>query len=338
MAVKQKTSQLAFDYGEAGEALPVRSEGRKAISAPSRMETLAQGLMEAIVASANMRRALKGVRANKGSAGVDGMSVDELCPYLLENWPNIRASLLDGSYRPQPVRRVEIPKPDGGVRQLGIPTALDRLIQQAIHQILEPIYDPTFSPSSYGFRPGRSAHQALIAARKHVSSGKRWVVDVDLEKFFDRVNHDVLMSRLARKIEDKRLLKLIRRYLEAGVLANGVVMERFEGTPQGGPLSPLLANILLDEFDKEMERRGHMFCRYADDCNIWKQWKTYSNRLYHLRRAGVGPWLAYGIVSGKHGPWNVSGSPALTRAIPDKYLADSGLKSLLDRYLVLTSA
>ena len=415
--------------------------------------------MEAVVEANNMRRALKRVKSNKGSAGIDGMSVAELTAYLMLHWRAIRASLLEGKYSPAPVRRVDIPKPGGGMRQLGIPTVLDRLIQQAIHQILEPLYDPGFSESSYGFRPNRSAHQALKTARKHVASGKRWVVDLDLEKFFDRVNHDILMSRLAKRIGDKRLLKLIRRYLEAGILTDGVVISRVEGTPQGGPLSPLLANILLDDFDKELEKRGHTFCRYADDCNIyvasrraaervmasivtfletklklkvnraksavarpnerkflgmrivggnkayislapksllrlkttirritkrnrgislaqllrelnqstmgwvnyfalarinsfcrvldswirrrlrcfiWKQWKTWANRVSHLRKA-VGPWLAYGMASGKHGPWNAAGSPALCRAIPNHYLVEQGYKSLSERYLALAS-
>lgn len=343
---------------------------------------------------------------------------------------------------------------------MGIPTVIDRLIQQAMLQVLDPLYDPTFSPSSYGFRPGRSAHQAIRAAREHVESGKGWVVDLDLEKFFDRVNHDILMNRLSRRIGDKRMLKLIRAYLTAGVMVNGVVMDREEGTPQGGPLSPLLANILLDEFDKELEKRGHAFCRYADDCNIyvgseragervmeslvqflgkklrlkvnrgksavarprerkflglrivkgkevmvsiapksiarfkkrvreitkrnrgislarmlgelnryttgwvnyfgiarardimskldswirrrlrcfiWKQWKNWSTRVHHLRRAGVGPWLAYGIASGKHGPWNVAGSPAMTKAAPNEYLKRQGYKSLYERYMALAS-
>lgn len=267
----QNTRQLAFDWGEAGEAQLDPSGGRSASSAPDRQGTLAQSLMEAVVDAANMRRALKRVRANKGSPGIDGMTVQQLPAYLATAWPRLKQELLAGTYRPQPVRRVEIPKRDGGVRQLGIPTVVDRLIQQALLQILDRLYDPTFSPHSYGFRPGKNAHHALEAAREHVASGEEWVVDLDLEKFFDRVNHDLLMGRLARRIGDKRLLRVIRRYLEAGVLLNGVVMERAEGTPQGGPLSPLLANILLDELDRELERRGHRFCRYADDCNIYVQ-------------------------------------------------------------------
>jgi len=225
--------------------------------------------MEAIVSNANMRRALKRVRANKGSPGVDGMTVDALKVHLKQAWPAIKAALLEGRYLPQPIRRAEIPKPDGDMRQLGIPTALDRLIQQAVLQFLNQIFDPTFSPSSYGFRTGKSAHQALASAREHVVAGYNWVVDMDLEKFFDRVNHDLLMGRLAKRITDERVLVLIHRYLKAGILADGVVMTRYEGTPQGGPLSPLLANILLDDLDKVLERRGLRFCRYADDCNIY---------------------------------------------------------------------
>jgi RNA-directed DNA polymerase len=269
--MRQNTRQLAFDWGEAGEAQPDPSEGSSPPPAPDRVGTLAQGLMEAVVDAANMRRALKRVRANKGAPGVDGMTVHQLPAFLSTEWTRLKQELLDGAYRPQPVKRVEIPKPDGGVRQLGIPTAVDRLIQQAILQVLDRLYDPTFSPHSYGFRPGKSAHQALEQAREYVAEGKGWVVDLDLEKFFDRVNHDLLMGRLAKRIGDLRMLRLIRRYLEAGVMVNGVVMEREEGTPQGGPLSPLLANILLDEVDQELTRRGHCFCRYADDCNIYVQ-------------------------------------------------------------------
>jgi len=227
-------------------------------------------LMEAVVERKNMIAALRRVESNKGSPGIDNMSVDELRPYLEKHWQRIKEELLDGRYQPQPVLEVEIPKPGGnGMRKLGIPTVLDRLIQQALHQVLTPIFDPTFSESSYGFRPGRSAHDAVRRAHALVKKGRRWVVDIDLEKFFDRVNHDILMSRVARKVKDKRVLRLIRRYLQVGVMSEGLVSIRIEGTPQGGPLSPLLSNILLDDFDKELERRGHVFSRYADDCNIY---------------------------------------------------------------------
>ena len=226
-------------------------------------------LMEAVVERSNARAALKRVRQNKGSPGSDGMTVEELPKHLAEHWEDLRAQLLAGTYQPRPVRRQPIPKRGGGVRELGIPCALDRFIQQAILQVLQPRFDPTFSEHSYGFRPGRRAHDAVRAAQRYIQEGRRWVVDVDLEKFFDRVNHDVLMGRLAKRIGDVRLLGLIRRYLEAGIMADGMVMERHEGTPQGGPLSPLLANVLLDEVDQELERRGHAFCRYADDCNVY---------------------------------------------------------------------
>ena len=226
-------------------------------------------LMERVVERGNVKAALKRVKQNKGSPGVDGMTVDELHPWLVENWEAVRAKLLDGNFQPTPVREQEIPKSDGGVRKLGIPTVLDRLVQQAILQVLQPMFDPTFSEHSHGFRPGRSAHDAVCEAQQYIQSGCRVVVDVDLEKFFDRVNHDVLMGKLEKRIGDKRMLGLIRRYLEAGVMANGVVMQRHEGTPQGGPLSPLLANVLLDEVDKELEKRGLAFVRYADDLNIY---------------------------------------------------------------------
>ena len=217
----------------------------------------------------NLNRAYRRVKTNRGSPGVDGMTVGELRVWLVAQREEFIASLLDGSYRPREVRGVEIPKPAGRVRQLGIPTVVDRLVQQAILQVLDPMLDPTFSESSYGFRPGRSAHQALLKASEYVAEGHTIVVDMDLEKFFDRVNHDVLMGRLARRIDDKRLLRIIRRFLEAGIMRQGVVVKRSEGTPQGGPLSPLLANLLLDEVDKELERRGHRFCRYADDLNVY---------------------------------------------------------------------
>lgn len=226
-------------------------------------------LMERIVSRENMMAALHRVVSNKGAAGIDKMSVEALKPYLVKHWPRIREDLLAGRYEPAAVRGVEIPKPGGGKRLLGIPTVLDRLIQQAMHQVLMPIFDPDFSNSSYGFRPERSAHDAVLAARSHVAAGHRVVVDLDLEKFFDRVNHDVLMARVARKVADKRVLRLIRRYLQAGLMLGGTATARSEGTPQGGPLSPLLSNVLLDELDKELERRGHRFCRYADDCDVY---------------------------------------------------------------------
>ena len=225
--------------------------------------------MEEVVERSNVRAALKRVRQNKGSPGIDGMTVDELPRHLAENWEGLRAELLAGTYRPQPVKRQPIPKSGGGVRELGIPCVLDRFIQQAILQVLQPRFDPTFSEHSHGFRPGRRAHDAVRAAQRYIQEGRRWVVDVDLEKFFDRVNHDVLMGRLAKRVEDRRMLRLIRCYLEAGIMADGVVMERHEGTPQGGPLSPLLANVLLDEVDKALEKRGHAFARYADDSNVY---------------------------------------------------------------------
>ena len=217
----------------------------------------------------NLLKALQAVEANQGAAGIDGLEVGQLRSHLREHWEEIKEQILNGSYEPRPVRRVDIPKPGGGTRMLGIPTVLDRFIQQAMHQILSPIWEAGFSAHSYGFRPGRSAAQAVKAAQGHVQSGKRWVVDVDLEKFFDRVNHDVLMARVARKVKDRRMLKLIRRYLRSGIMQYGLVEPRSEGTPQGGPLSPLLSNILLDDLDKELEKRGHRFCRYADDCNIY---------------------------------------------------------------------
>lgn len=228
-------------------------------------------LMEAVVDRENMTTAYKRVMANKGAPGVDGMPVEELLPFLNREWAGIKEDLLADWFAPSPVRLVEMPKPGGGVRTLGIPTVLDRLVQQALLQVLTPVFDPTFSESSFGFRPGRGAHDAVLQARSHVASGKRWVVDLDLEKFFDRVNHDVLMSRVARRVGDKRVLRLIRRFLQAGVMMNGLVAVRSEGTPQGGPLSPLLSNVLLDDLDRELERRGHAFCRYADDVNVYVQ-------------------------------------------------------------------
>jgi group II intron reverse transcriptase/maturase len=259
----------AADTGRNSVVAATRAEADMANRARTKAEVATTGLMEAVVDRGNLKLAYQRVVENKGAAGVDQLAVTELKDHLKRHWPTIRARLLAGTYQPQPVRRVDIAKPQGGVRTLGIPTVVDRLIQQALHQVLQPIFEPTFSEASYGFRPGRNAHQALRQAREYVAQGKRWVVDMDLEKFFDRVNHDLLMSKLAAKMGDARVLKLIRRYLEAGMMADGVVQPRTEGTPQGGPLSPLLSNILLTDLDWELERRGHTFCRYADDCNIY---------------------------------------------------------------------
>ncbi len=260
-----------------------REKGLGASKVTARREALepeTEQLMEAVVERENLWQALKQVERNRGAAGVDQMTVEQMRAYLREHWQRIKAELLADDYRPQPVLKVEIPKPGSkGMRTLGIPTVVDRLIQQALHQVLSPYFEPNFSESSYGFRPNRSAQQAVVKAREYVSEGRRWVVDLDLEKFFDRVNHDILMSRLARRIKDKRVLRLIRRYLQAGMMSNGLTTARREGTPQGGPLSPLLSNILLDELDKELERRGHKFCRYADDCNIYVQSESAGERV-----------------------------------------------------------
>lgn len=257
------------DPGGGGGTEPAAIEERQAPTAMFPARALSQSLMEEVTSRENLNRAYRKVRANKGAPGVDGVTLDDLPAWIAEHKQELIDSLLDGSYQPQPVRGVQIPKPGGGMRQLGIPTVVDRLVQQAILQVLEGRLDPTFSDSSYGFRPGRSAHQAVQQASRYVTEGRTIVVDMDLEKFFDRVNHDILMSRLARHVGDKRLLRIIRRFLETGLMQEGVCVTRHEGTPQGGPLSPLLANLLLDDLDRELTRRGHAFCRYADDCNIY---------------------------------------------------------------------
>src|SRR5882724_2353656 len=254
--------------GEARSAAARESEARTAKACPER-PAVAEPSMEAMVERENLKKALAQVKRNKGAAGIDGMSVDALPAYLKEHWPTIRAQLLDGTYKPQPVRRVEIPKASGGVRLLGIPTVLDRLIQQAVMQVLQADWDPTFSEISFGFRPGHSAHQAVERAQAYIASGHAIVVDIDLEKFFDRVNHDILMGLVAKRVADKRILKLIRGFLTAGAMEGGLVSPTEEGAPQGGPLSPLLSNLMLDVLDKELEKRGHRFVRYADDCNIY---------------------------------------------------------------------
>jgi RNA-directed DNA polymerase len=268
-ARRQKTKQLVLPLESRGEAPRGQRSGESSTAANGNERPGTDRLMDEVVQRGNAKAALKRVRQNKGSPGVDGMTVDELPEYLAENWDEIRGELLAGTYQPKPVKRQEIPKSGGGVRELGIPTALDRFVQQTILQVLQPRFDPTFSEHSHGFRPGRRAHDAVCEAQQYIQEGRRVVVDVDLEKFFDCVNHDVLMGKLAGRIEDKRMLGLIRRYLEAGIMASGVVVERWEGTPQGGPLSPLLANVLLDEVDKELERRGLSFVRYADDLNVY---------------------------------------------------------------------
>jgi len=264
--------ELGFSSTRAGEACETRREAPESPLAAHDTESPARTnrLMEEVCERENLKEALRKVKANKGSAGIDRMTVDQLSDYLKQHWPAIREQLLNGTYEPKPVRRVEIPKPDGGgMRKLGIPSVLDRFIQQAVMQVLQRRWDRTFSESSYGFRPRRSAHQAVAQAQQYIAEGYGWCVDFDLEKFFDRVNHDKLMGRIAKRVEDKRLLKLIRAFLNAGVMENGLVSPSVEGTPQGGPLSPLLSNLVLDELDRELERRGLRFVRYADDCNIY---------------------------------------------------------------------
>jgi RNA-directed DNA polymerase len=265
--------QLKLDFRSAptGEALKAKTEAAESSQAVHAIESPASTnrLMEEVCEQENLREAFRRVKANKGSPGVDGMTIDGITDYLKQHWPAIRDQLLSGTYEPKPVRRVEIPKPDGGVRKLGIPTVLDRFIQQAVMQVLQKRWDPMFSEHSYGFRPGRSAHQAVAQAQRYIAEGYRWTVDFDLEKFFDRVNHDKLMGQIAKRVDDKRLLKLIRAFLNAGVMENGLVSPSGEGTPQGGPLSPLLSNVVLDELDRELERRGHRFVRYADDSNVY---------------------------------------------------------------------
>jgi RNA-directed DNA polymerase len=266
---EKSEENLRHGQGGEGGTRSFRREEPQTLTANEPARALTKFLMEEVTDRENLNQAYRQVKANRGAAGTDGMTIAAAAKWIANHKEQLIASLLDGSYQPQPVRGVQIPKPGGGERQLGIPTVIDRLVQQAILQVLQPLLDPTFSDSSYGFRPGRSAHDALHQASQYVAEGRTIVVDMDLEKFFDRVNHDILMSRLARRIEDKRLLKLIRCFLEAGMMQAGVCVARHEGTPQGGPLSPLLANLLLDDLDRELERRGHTFCRYADDCNIY---------------------------------------------------------------------
>ena len=280
---KRQKSQLELDF-----STDTKSEAQRKVEQVAETSVAAhkeespagsERMMEEVCKRENCIQALKRVKENGGSAGIDGMTVKELSGYLMKHWPAIKEQLLSGTYKPKPVRRVEIPKPDGGKRKLGIPTVLDRFVQQAVMQVLQRKWDPTFSNSSYGFRPRRSQHQAIEAAQKHIRAGHRWVVDIDLEKFFDRVNHDRLMAALAKRIRDKRMLGLIRAFLKAGVMEDGLVSPSEEGTPQGGPISPLLSNIVLDELDRELRRRGHRFVRYADDCNIYVRSRKAGNRV-----------------------------------------------------------
>jgi RNA-directed DNA polymerase len=271
----EQSEEVKLPMAEQGaEPSPTRDEGKSNVE-----------LWEQVWARENLFAALKRVESNAGAPGIDGMTVKDLRTYLKEHWLEIREALESGAYKPSPVRRVEIPKPDGGVRELGIPTVIDRLLQQAIAQVLTPIFERKFSAYSYGFRPGRSAHDAIKQAQEYVQAGNEWVVDIDLEKFFDRVNHDMLMARVAREVKDKRVLKLIRTYLNSGVMVNGVVMDTEEGTPQGGPLSPLLSNVMLDDLDKELEQRGHKFVRYADDCNIYVKTQRAGERVMESVRS-----------------------------------------------------
>lgn len=297
-------------------------------------------LMESVVERSNMWLAYQRVVENKGAPGVDGLTVAEFKDWLKVHWPRVKEALLAGAYIPQPVRRVDIPKPQGGVRTLGVPTVVDRLIQQALHQVMQPIFEATFSASSYGFRPGRNALQAVQAARGHIRAGRRWVVDIDLEKFFDRVNHDMLMARVARHVSDERVLRLIRRFLEAGLMADGLVEPRTEGTPQGGPLSPLLSNVLLTDLDRELEKRGLAFCRYADDCNIYVRSETAGQRVMRGMRAFLEEALRLRVNEAKSAverPWKRKflGYSVTAHAQPRLRIAPQSLKRLMQRVRAL---
>lgn len=302
-------------------------------------DSLTSCLMEQICKPANLNQAYKRVKANKGAPGTDGITIDEMRAYIATHKDKMIQSLLDGSYRPQSVRMVEIPKPDGGVRQLGIPTVVDRLVQQAILQVLQPIFEKGFSDSSFGFRPKRSAHQAVKKAQEYVREGHRIVVDMDLEKFFDRVNHDILMAKLAVRINDKRLLKIIRSFLKADIMRGGVCIERIEGTPQGGPLSPLLSNILLDELDKELEKRGHKFCRYADDCNIYVKSQRAGERVLESLKLFLGEKLRLKVNEAKSAVGKVTSRQFLGfRLLPNGKisLSDKSEKRVKDGIRTLT--
>lgn len=329
--------------GENGRNPNVPSVASQAARASTEAtKTTDSSLIEEVLHKETLTRAWKQVRANRGAPGVDGVTIEAFPAWYREHGPAVMQALREGRYLPSPVRRVDIPKPGGGTRMLGVPTVLDRLIQQAIVLVLTPILDPTFSPSSYGFRPGRSAHDAVRQARKFVTEGHRWVVDLDLSKFFDRVNHDILMERLARRIADKHLLRLIRRYLAAGMMQDGVVVERAEGTPQGGPLSPLLANLLLDEWDRELDRRGHRFCRYADDCNIYVRSRKAGQRVMAWCRKFLEGRLRLRVNEEKSAvdrPWNRKflGLSVTNGRVPKIRLADPSVERMQSRVRALTA-
>ena len=343
---RQKT-QLELAWGEEarGEAprnLPTGTES-SAAKRGTENPAITESLMEEVCERGNCKRALKRVKANKGSPGMDGMTVQELPGFLQQHWPAIREQLLRGTYKPQPVRRKEIDKPDGGgVRKLGIPTVLDRFIQQAVLQVLQKRWDRTFSEHSYGFRPGRSAHQAVEAAQKYIAAGYRWVVDLDLEKFFDRVSHDKLMAKIAERVSDQRLLKLIRAFLRAGVMEGGLVSPVDEGTPQGGPLSPLLSNLVLDEFDRELERRGHRFARYADDSNIYVRTRRAGERVMKSLTRFISAKLKLQVNQSKSAvaePWERKflGFSFTRAASPKRRIAPKAVKRFKERVRELTS-
>ena len=346
MSDKRQNNQLVLSFlaEETGEAQKAAGGGTESLAAERGTESPAIGeqLMEEVCERENCKRALARVKANKGSAGVDGMTVQQLPEHLKQHWPAIREQLLSGTYRPQPVKRVEIPKPGGGVRKLGIPAVLDRFIQQAVMQVLQRRWDRTFSEHSYGFRPGRSAHQAVEQAQQYIAAGYRWVVDLDLEKFFDRVNHDRLMAKIAARVSDKRLLKLIRAFLRAGVMENGLVNPVDEGTPQGGPLSPLLSNIVLDEFDRELERRGLRFARYADDSNIYVRSRRAGERVMESLRRFITTKLKLKVNEQKSAvarPWKRKflGFSFTSAGVPKRRIAPHAVDRFKQRVRELTS-
>ena len=346
MSDKRQKNQLVLAFMEEyrGEAPKDLGEGTESLAVKCRTESPAIGeqLMEEVCERENCKQALARVKANKGSAGVDGMTVYELTDFLKQHWPAIREQLLSGTYKPQPVKRVEIPKPDGGVRKLGIPTVLDRFIQQAVMQVLQRRWDPTFSEHSYGFRPGRSAHQAVQAAQRYIAEGYRWCVDLDLEKFFDRVSHDKLIAKVAQRVSDKRMLKLIRALLTAGVMEGGLVSPVDEGTPQGGPLSPLLSNIVLDEFDRELERRGLRFARYADDSNIYVRSRRAGERVMESMTRFITTKLKLKVNEQKSAvarPWvrKFLGFSFTNAGVPKRRIAPKAVDRFKERIRELTS-